>query len=401
MTNGTQAVSKRLIHAVASTLGARLVSAMLSFLVFAKVASALAPTSAARVLFFSFAFGFALATFRTFHLIGGGITGVESRSQRCRRVRAVSRTLMLLSLLLSPATAALLLTQGIGWPIAMAGVLLTVVCAHDLDLVRAVVGRPPLLPWLTAMGGAMGLALLLCTGEPTEAMCGLAFLLQWLPVAVYQLRFGKRLLRLALPGALGAGSRSRAISTPGTFLVSIFDGAVLNAPFILALPMVPAAAVDLALGNRLFIASLALFSLVASWVVSGDVRRLALGLGVHQATVFAVLQFLPAMAIGGLYAGIYGWVAKQDVSTRALVIFVVTLGAYMLHATAIRFAATGTAAATKTAAYSVALAGFFALMLLQRLSGAPQLGVVVGAVVVALSAPALLMFWSSNRSERR
>ena len=168
----------RLLRAASLTLAARMVSAVLSFLVFAQVANALPSAAAARVLFFSFALGFSLATFRTFHLISSGITGIESRASRMRRIRASSRVLALTSILLVPATFALLIAQGLGWTLAAGGALMTTICGYDLDLPRAVVGRQPALPVLTAMGGVFGNFLLVSVNAPAEHLCALAFLSQ-------------------------------------------------------------------------------------------------------------------------------------------------------------------------------------------------------------------------------
>jgi len=391
-------MSLRLIHAAAATLGARLLSALLSFLVFAQVAKALPPASSARVLFFSFAFGFALATFRTFHLVSAGVTGGESRSQRCRRIRAASRSLLPLTLWLAPATCALFVAQGVSWPVAVAALLLTVVCAHDLDLARAVVGRPPLLPWLTALGGLMGSALLLGPIGVSETVCAAAFLLQWTPVAAYQLWHGPRLLSLRARRGAVVGKDTKSLSaTAGSFLVAIFDGAVLNAPFILALPLAAAAALDLALGNRLFVASLALFSLVGSWVVSGDLQRLAGRAGLSTAKLFAYGQFTLAAVIGGVYAGLYLGLAQQPVGANALAVFVFVLLAYVLHSTAMRFAVTRASTAVRVAVYGPTLVIFYTVMLWQRVALAPSLWFVVAAVVAGLTVPAAVMAWHVSR----
>ena len=389
-------MSFRLTSALALTLGARLFSALLSFLVFAQVAAALPAGASARVMFFSFAFGFALATFRSFHVVTAGITGGESRAQRMRRVRAASRAVFGLAAVLSPGTALLLHAQGVGWGVALAGSLLTVVCAPDPDLARAVLRRSPLLPLQTAAGGALGSVLILVVPSPDEAVCALAFLLQWAPVAIYQMAFGRRLVR---PVVVGRDRRSRMARSGIAvgLLLAGFDGAILNAPFILALPLPAIAALDLAVGNRLFVASLALFSLVASWVISGDMPRLARRVGVATPLVFIAMQSTCGLLLGSLYAALYAYIAGNRVSGTALLVFVLVLLSYTCHAAAIRFAALRTPVVVRVAAYGATLAGFYALMLGPAVQPQPRLWLIVLGVVVALVAPASVLGWRAAR----
>lgn len=401
-------MSSRLLQAAASTLGARLLSALLSFFVFAQVAAALPAEAGARVLFFSFAFGFVLASLRSFHLVGAGISGQETRSHRLRVLRAVAPRLALLALGLMPLTAALLLAQGVSMPVAVAGALLTAACAHDLDLPRAVVGRTPALPWLTAAGGVLG-ALVLLLGPPaSEGACAAAFLLQWLPVAAYHAVYLRRLLwGRTRPAARGMSSRPPGIpagsdlhrpKTAGTLLLSVFDGAILNAPFLLVLPLAATAAVDLALGNRLFIASLALFSLVGSWVISGELRRMALHRGVPAPALFATTQLLFGLVLGAAYALLYVVVAGRPLNLQAALVFVSLLAAYVLHATALRFALLERAGRARALAYAVAWAVCYAALLAQRLR--PEVAPVVAAISLALMLPAVWMLWPLFRRWR-
>ena len=397
-------MSLRLLQSAAWTLCARLLSALLSFTVFAQVAASLPAAAAARVLFFSFAFGFVLASLRTFHLVSAGVTGRETRSQRLRALRAPARQLGWLALGLVPLTIGLLYAQGVALVAAVAGALLTLACAHDLDLLRAVAGRAPVLPWLTAAGGVLGAGLLLAA-PASELACALAFLIQWVPVAAYHAMYLPRLLkgrRRAQPpqGQAGnTGLRQSAPHTAATLLLSVFDGAVLNAPFLLALPLAAAAAVDLALGNRLFIASLALFSLLASWVLSGELQRMAQGSGWSMPVLFAALQSALGLVLGGAYAVLYAAVAGRPLTLQAGLIFVCLLLAYVLHVTALRFALFERPGRARVAAYALVGGACYVLLWLQR--GGPGLVPVVAAVALALALPAAWMLWPLRRQRWR
>lgn len=391
-------MSVRLARAVLTTLAARTLSGVLSFLVFAQVVKLLPGPDAARVLFFSFAFGFSLATFRAFHLIASAITGQESRSDRLRRVRASARALAWLCLLLAPGVWWLLSAQAVGPGVTVAAVLLALVCGFDLDLVRALAGRQPALPILTAAGGLAGAALLLWAPRPTVTLCATAFLLQWLPTAGYQFRYGWRLLRpLARVRRAAVSSWARAATLAGSLLMAVFDGAVINAPFLLALSLPAAQAVDLALGNRLFVASLALYALIGNWVVSGDIERMARRLQLAPAATFGGSQLVAAAAIGTAYAILYGLVAGKAVGLWSGLIFGVTLAGFVAHTTAIRYTRARESRVRSSALYVLTLALFYGVVLAQKTAGQASLPVIVTCVFAALATPALLQFALARR----
>jgi hypothetical protein len=382
----------RFARAVGATLTARLASAFLSFVIFAGVAASLTPASAARVLFFSFAFGFAVSSLRTFHLLASGVTGHERRSERLRRVRAAARTLSRLTLVLAPVVLLLLLSQGLGLPAALAATMLVAAGSHDLDLPRAVVGRTPILPWLTAAGGVVGLIWLSWMPHATEEVAVAALLSPWCTVAAYRLLAGRRLLGSTAIGVKAGVPQARRL-TAGSLLLSIYDGAILNAPFILALPLSSHSAVDLALGNRLYVASLALYSLVSSWAVSGDVHRWSLRTSFGAPMLFAGAQLAAALPIGLLYAGAYALISGDRVSGMSLITFLVQLGSFTLFITTVRFgdfAARGYAAAV----FGMGLATFYAACTATRWAlppGTLNVPEVLGAVAAALVLPAMIV----------
>jgi hypothetical protein len=389
-----------LIRAVVLTFGARLLSALLSFAVFSQVASSLEPTAAAQVLFFSFVFGFSLATLRTFHLVAAAVDGSESRAYKLRRLRQAAATLRRVMLLAVPAALGLLVAQGVGWPAALVGAVLVGLCGQDLDLVRSVVGRPPVLPLLTMVGGLLGIGLLVVHPSPSMGWCAAAFLVQWLPAAVLQVVCGRRWL--APPSAHErptANLSSRVGRTTGLFLTAVFDGAVLNGPFLIVVPLAASAAVDLALGNRLFVASLALFSLVASWVISGDMQRIASRHARRPGTMFVVLQSVLCLAIGSAYALVYHLITDKPVGPNALLVFLLLTLAYVIHSAGLRFLLPKLPMRAGVVTYAAALACFYAVLLWQDHSMVPSFSIVTGAVVCALCAPSL-MLWALLSSRR-
>lgn len=391
-------MSSRLAHAVLTTLAARTLSGVLSFLVFAQVVRLLPQPDAARVLFFSFSFGFALATLRAFHLIASAIIGTESRSERLRRIRSSARTLLVLGVLLTPLIWLLVSAQGVGPWVTVAAVVLALLCGFDLDLARAVVARQPALPVLTAAGGLLGAGLLLAVPSPTVGLCALAFLLQWVPAACYHLRYGGRLLRLKVRGRSPVLSAlARGYKLAGALLMAVYDGAVINAPYILILSLPAMQAVELALGNRLYVASLALFGLIGNWVVSGDIERLARRHGLSPAMTFAGSQFVAGALMGSAYAVLYAGIAKSSVGAASLGVFLATLVGFVTHSTAIRYTRARESRVRSSALYVLALALFYAAMFAQKAAPSASLPVIVACVLAALALPALLQFAAARR----
>lgn len=386
-------VGRILIRAVGLTLGARLLSALFSFGVFSQVASSLAPPEAKRVLFFSFVFGFCLATLRTFHLVAAMMDGSESRTCKLRRLRCAASRLRSVMIWAVPLVWALLMVQGVGWPAALAGVILVVLCGQDLDLVRSVLGRHPMLPLLTMVGGFLGMGMLAAGPRSSIGWCAGAFLVQWLPAALMQLVYGRRWLAGPSPSDRLPISQSTHVgNTAGLFLTAAFDGAVLNAPYLLVLPIAAASAVDLALGNRLFVSSLTLFSLVASWVISGDLQHIATRYRMRLSEAFVLIQLTVCLFTGTAYALVYHLITNRPVGPTAMVVFVLVTMAYVIHSAGLRFLLPRLTVRIVIAVYSGALMCFYALLLSQYLSTHADLRVIVGSVVLALSAPPLI-FW--------
>lgn len=388
---------RKLLQALAQTLAARLLSALLSFLIFAEVLKALPTGQAAQVLFFSFAFGFVVAGLRSFHLVQAQLLSTHSKSRRLRQLRAAAQAAAGMRWWLLPASAALLLAQAVPAWLALLAAALAWASAADLDLPRAAVGRSPVLPWLTTAGGVLGLSLLWLAPSPGPVLCAAAFLLPWLPVALYRLWVGPRLLRGRRgrsPGAAASPSPSASRAKPAALLVSLYDGAVLNAPFLLSMALLPQAAIDLALGQRLFVASLAAFALVSSWAISGVLDRLARRQGWPVPLVFVLLQCLLGLVIGLAYAGVFAVVSQQVPGPAALGVFAAVLLAYVLHACAIRYGlGAGGPGLARGLLYGALLALFYGFMLLLAARGQVALLPVVAAIVLALAAPPAWAWW--------
>lgn len=388
---------RTLLQALAQTLAARLLSALLSFLIFAEVLKTLPSAQAAGVLFFSFAFGFAVAGLRTFHLVQAQLLPTQTRCMRLRRLRTAARSVAGMRWWLLPATALLLLAQAVPPWLALLAAVLAWASAADLDLPRAVVGRSPVLPWLTTAGGVLGLALLWLSPAPGPALCAAAFLVPWLPVAAYRLWAGPRLLhgrggrkRAAVPDMAGMGTGGRSAG----LLVSLYDGAVLNAPFLLSMALLPQAAVDLALGQRLFVASLAAFALVSSWAISGVLDRAARRQGWPVPLVFVLLQSLLGLGIGLAYALVFALVSQQVPGPAALGVFAAVLLAYVLHACAIRYGLGAQGPGLRRSLlYGGLLLAFYGFMLLLAARGQVALLPVVAAIVLALVVPPAWAWW--------
>jgi hypothetical protein len=380
-----------LIHSVVITLTARLVSALLSFSIFAEVKNLLEPKMAVKVFFFSFVFGFCIATMRTFHLVATSVRGHEAKRTKIRKTRSAACELQKIQICAAPIVFYLLWKQGLGWPVAAVGLILVVLCGNDVDLIRSVMGRKPMLPLLTAGGGLLGLFILKFTTNATEISCTLAFLAQWLPVAIQRLTIGQRFF-VARHRKLIYFNRNYFGGSSANILFALFDGAVLNAPFLLVIPLSASAAVDLALGNRLFVASLAIFSLISSWVISGDIEKIAIRYSIKPPIIYIAMQIAGCLIIGSVYAWFYQYIMHMPISFESYAIFLLVMVAYVVHSTGLRYLLSSVSVRKGVVYFAMTLVIFYIVMIYQMHVEIVHLWVVLTAIFITLLCPTLLLF---------
>lgn len=312
-------------------LSARLVSAGLSFLLFAWIGRVLPETDAARAYSLSFALGFGLATVRMCLQLGAAVDGSAHLAQRVRQaVRGLQIQRRILPwVAFAIGAVAWLHTRDI--PITMASCVVVILAAPDVDLLRGVLGRTSLFPLTFALSSFLALVLLQWWLPHTLQGVTWALLIQWLPVSVVNAPAIKRVFRRhrSTPPGLGVAA--------GTLALSGFDGLVLNAPFLGWLHLTTRTSLDLSIVMRVFVASLPMLPLLLHWANSSAFHRLCERWGLQRGSGLALSLFLSGSVAGSIFLTIYVAVSHQPIGWHLALLYLPLLLAYSMYASQMRF----------------------------------------------------------------
>lgn len=365
----------------AAHVTARLVSAVASFALFASFARALPPVVARDVFFFLFGLGFVIATVRTYCLLTAALVGAEQRSAKLRRVVKMTNTIPWITLVAVVSTGIIAARLNLEWGIVLAALGLVASCTFDTDLVRAIVGRAPSFSSAFAVGSCLAL-LFFYLATPSGRNGCIAVMLQWVPVAAMNWNMRWRLHRLVRLRVREDHVRS------GIFvgmLVAVFDGAVLNAPFIVNVPLSDQAALDVSIAMRLFVASLPLLPLFAHWSNDGRLAGWSAAMGRSEQMLYAALVAGTGAVAGVTFAVIFTLLSAQTVSMEQLGFFAMLLLVYAVYAAFVRYQLGALSEAGRGAVMGATLGAFYLLLLTKTPSG--EWG---AAVTIALQVGALL-----------
>jgi hypothetical protein len=162
-------------------------------------------------------------------------------------------------------------------------------------------------------------------------------LVPWLPVAlgnVFSLHRWGRLRRLPA----GRGAHAQAwLHLTSLLLLAIFDGLILNAPFMGWFTPSAKTGIDLTLIVRVFVASLPLQPLLLHWANSPALGRLARALHVSAAACFSLLLCVSGLGAGSLFFLTYGMVSGKSTTIMVFLLYMVLLASYSLYAAQMRF----------------------------------------------------------------
>lgn len=374
----------------------RLASGLVLLVVFALLSRGRGDEEVETLYRYLFLIGFFVAALRALSTIAAMLQVGESRGQRLKRVYAAYATVLTYALLSLPLIALLMLKSGAPVWICMLSVAAIPVLGIDIDVYRAAMGKSTLVSGITALGGALSLALLLV--YPSSDGAFTAVLLQWIPMFVVSALLVWRLRRSLWQRSSGV-MRSPASHWFPLFLVATFDGVILNAPFLVDAGASASVMADIGVVTRIFGASLLFAPLVTFWSNGPKLQKLAASLHMQQ----PLCHFLLILGSSWLGAALYG-VAFTLISGRAIG-FEVLLPTWVLLASYAAFSA--------ASRYGKTLAGISALSLL-AVGGASVLGVFVilkswdSALAVAIvqstalllsAAPALLVIARPGRSQ--
>lgn len=363
-------------------LGARGVSALASSSVFALLARLNTPADAKTVFFFMFASGFVVAFLRSFCMFAAALQGPQRRTERLRRVHAMARRYALLLPLFVALSAAALSSQALPplWIVLSTLVLLS--AGFDGDLLRAALGRGPLFSPAFAVGSVAALVVL--TLGPAGTTTGaLAVLCPWIALTLVNAPLAWRLLRRR-PRPARPGQPDSARHWPAALLTALYDGTVLNLPFMAGAGMGAVAGFDLAVAARLYSSAQPFFPLVMHWASSGRLTGMARRSGLAEPALYGGLLALSGLLASVIFVALFRLIGRQPVTVAQFTMFAALLLGYSLFATAARFTASRLAPSLRLKQVAFLLALFVALWL-----GGARWLTDSAALIVALQVAAL------------
>ncbi len=347
-----------LLREVVWHLGARSVSALASSSVFALLARQNTPADAKAVFFFMFASGFIVAFLRSFCMFTAALQGPQRRPERLRRVQALARRYALLLPLFAALCAASLSRQALS-PMWIAAATLVILSAgFDADLLRAALGRSPLFSPAFAVGSVAALGML-TLGQAGTTTGVLAVLCPWIALAGVNSPLVWRLLRRR-PRPAQSNRTDRAQHWPAALLTALYDGTVLNLPFMAGAGLGAATGFDLAVAARLFSSAQPFFPLVMHWAGTGQLTGMARRAGLAEPALYGGLLALSGLLASVIFVLLFGWIGRQQVQAAQYGMFVLLLLAYALFASTARFTASRLPAKQRTRLVGLLLALYLA-----------------------------------------
>ena len=312
-------------------LGARGLSVMLSFTLFAWVGKILSPTDAVHAFQLMFVLGFAVAASRACLHLSARIDGVARAAERLRSLHAGFSSQMWLLLPLGSLVLLCIWLNTRDLLLALLALLIFVPAAFDTDAVRSVIGRPSFFAVAFSLGSALAFAALASVLPPTLNGVVMAFLIQWLPVCamnVILLRRHRRLLALRPP---------RTTALARVLLAASFDGIVLNAAFFGLFVLQTQVALDISLINRIFVAALPLLPLLMHWSNSPEFPRLCERLGLSNQLGFALALIVSGLVFGFSFATFYHRTNDTHLNPATILGFSILLSTFSIYFSRARF----------------------------------------------------------------
>jgi hypothetical protein len=337
----------------------RVLSAGLSLVLFALVSRACSPEDAKAIYFFTFTYGFIVQALRTTANLLASVEGQGRRGPKLARVSSTASRLLPLNLVVAAVSLVLLRVQQVPWWGAALAALLVPLAAVDTDLIRAALGRGPRFALIFLAGGLLSVAVLSIPGEVSVTRGCVAMAVQWVPSSLVAAKALWRLRRGGEARARVAFRRDHLLATMGA---SLYDGVVLNTPFLVGGVGV-VSGLELSVTMRLFVSSLVLVPLVLHWSNSGVLGRLAAKCRWSEPRLYFVAVLVPGVLGTAALALGLTFLSGRTVTVVELGLSVVLLAAYAVFARGVRYRAAtsvGALGATMVMGYATVLAVFMA-----------------------------------------
>lgn len=387
---------RRLFKELVLHLGTRVASVVMSFLMFSLIARRFPSALIQPVFYFGFTLGFVLATLRMILVLSAGLVSTESRTRRLRSAHRGYRHALAAYALTLPFWSYLLWRYS-GSPLLTLGTALAVLPAtFDNDLVRSIFARFFMFSLTFATGSFLALAFFWFWPHHTAATLCLAFTLQWLPVGLFNLSIAHRIRKYLLPSGRAPFLRDLG-HLPGIVLLSVFDGAVLNAPFITLVSLSPQVGIELSIITRIFVAALPMLPLLMHWANSGALAALARRFRIREPLAFTLILIASGTAAGTLFLLVFRIVSHLAVARQTFFLFLLLLGTYATYAAEMRFSGIAISPKQRIAILGATLAAF--LLVFRAAAGLS--GGHAMALVLVQSAALLVAARGLNRARPR
>lgn len=322
---------KRLATQAALHLGARVLSALLSFTLFAWVGKVLSPNDSVHAFQFLFVLGFAIATARACLHLSARVDGMTRSGQRLRRLKVGFSSLMWLLLPLGCLVFLSVWLNTRNLVLAVLALMIFVPAAFDADAVRSVLRRPSFFALAFSVGSGLAVVALVWVLPHTLNGAVLSFLIQWLPVCLLNGALLSRHLRLL------TFQPARIAELAKVLLAASFDGIVLNAPFFGLIILQTQVALDISLVIRIFVAALPLLPLLMHWSNSPDFPLLCKRAGVSTQVGFSLALMVSGLVFGIGFAAFYHYTNQSELNPIAIVAFTIILFTFSIYFSQARF----------------------------------------------------------------
>ena len=313
----------------------RLLSAGMSFYLFALLARLYAPSVTADCYFFLFIFGFLAAALRMAANITAAVSATRTRAANLRSIQRANCIVLLGTLVVAPLGAILLAPHSSSLWLLSAAMVVLVFCAIDFDMPRALAGKGPLFPAAFAAGSTLAVGLLVMAPDKSPELAIAAILTQWVPSGLLGIR---SLLRMGWRPMRKTVRRITGEIQPlaWALAVALFDGLILNAPFFLGATLPDAARIDVSVVIRVFSASLLFSPLILHWSNSPALGKLAPNFSLTPEKTYFALQIMLSFASAVAFIAAYTLVSARQIHAGQYAAVAILLVAYSLYATSSR-----------------------------------------------------------------
>lgn len=313
-------------------VGSRGASAILSLLLFALFAREYPDPVLANVFAFGFLYGFAISTTRIVPQLVARIPGAARRSVRLRLAQEGVASLKLIILPVTLIVLALAYQASTNVPIALLAAVIFPFAVADVDIFRSVLNRSSLFSFSFSIGSALALIVFHATPSKTQSLGILVITLQWLPVGLVNLRTGLYMLRNPLSNAIGLMARMRGASA-----LAIFDGCVINLPFLSFWAISETERISMSISIRLFVSSLPLLTLLMHWANMSYFDDLSRVLKLSKQWVFALALLTSGLAAGGVFIFVFSYISGRSLGWEEILGFAVLLASFSAYLSIVRF----------------------------------------------------------------